>query len=388
MVGSGQTGHTITTTVATAAGDDIIVAFGDSGNHAFDGTSITDSAGNAYVADANVLQGTQADLDVYRAVQPTKALPVGSTISGSLAAGFTTARTGGLAIKVPAGSLASSPLDQEATNSGTGSPTAGPTAALAQADELVIGLVFWSNNSSTDTWAAETGFTNLGHFFGGSGTNWKGIGAEWQETSSTAAVSIAPTETTNGFAAAVVTYKVATGPTTVHGTASNVTSTPGQATGTARNHTFEGTASSSVVTAGAAAGTVRNHKFSGTASSLVAATGQATGSASPHAIHGTASGLTGTSGTATGSASTHTVHGTASSPVPSSGAAVGVASAHAIHGAAAGPTGTSGAATGVARTHTVSGSGSGSVTTIGHAVGNVVGASRAAYRRRPRPSVQ
>ena len=166
-------------------------------------------------------------------------------------------------------------------------------------------------------------------------------GAAATSTTAIVALNLAGGGTVSGTASNVTSAPgAATGVASNHqfsGTAAGPTAAPGAATGAATRHLFSGAASGNTTSPGAVTGTVQNHLFEGTASGPTGSSGAATGVASAHAVHGTAAGPTGTSGAASGAASTHTVSATAGGAVPAPGAATGVATPHAIQGQARGP---------------------------------------------------
>ena len=184
-------------------------------------SSVTDSQGQTWTVDASIVLGTTVAVAIASISSSTVHLVAGTdkvtaTLSG------TTSRTAYTVAKLTGGG-ATNGLDQAVTATGTLSPSKA-TAALAQADEIVIGAVAWTNTVGGDTMTADASSTLLDNETASSSPNFKYLGTQWQETSSTAAVTMAPTLTTGhgSWAMGVAAYKLpAAGATILLGSAAS-----------------------------------------------------------------------------------------------------------------------------------------------------------------------
>lgn len=188
----------VITTSATANVNDtiIVVISGSTGNTV---SSVTDSAGNTYVAD-KTQTGTNQNAFVYRATVTTQ-LPSGGTITISKGAALA---TGASAIAV-SGCATVSPLD--ATGSANGnSTTPSASASTTNANDIVIGMTAYQTFTLTQpggAWNALTGNTSQS-----SGkVDWA-----YQIVSVTGTYTYNPTlDLAAGWADIVVSYKAAAG---------------------------------------------------------------------------------------------------------------------------------------------------------------------------------
>lgn len=184
-------------------------------------SSVTDSQGQTWTVDASIVLGTTVAVAIASISSSTVHLVAGTdhvtaTLSG------TTSRTAYTVAKLTGGG-ATNGLDQAVTATGTLSPSKA-TAALAQADEIVIGAVAWTNTVGGDTMTADASSTLLDNETASNSPNFKYLGTQWQETSSTAAVTMAPTLTTGhgSWAMGVAAYKLpAAGATILLGSAAS-----------------------------------------------------------------------------------------------------------------------------------------------------------------------
>src|ERR1022692_3173876 len=144
------------TTGATApAGSTIVVAIYTGGSGGI--SSVSDGA-NTYTNIALVADGGGDVVELWCTANIAAPLASGSTISatGGTSFGFIAA------FYLP--TALASPLDVHVSGSGSGtSPTSGNTAATAQANEVVIGLVAGldASNTTAQAFTAPSGYTDL-----------------------------------------------------------------------------------------------------------------------------------------------------------------------------------------------------------------------------------
>jgi len=212
---SAQTSIVSALTVGASVGD--VVVFIASIGTAKQGTTPTDTKSNTWNLIAQPQSGTAASCNMWYSVI-SNALTTSDTI--------TTTWTGSVARRswtvLKCSGLTSTPLDKSGTaNAATAtSLSLTTTAAISQADELVLAAYGWDETASTTNavMSADTGYTLLDQeLAGGGGTNQIGVGVEWKETAATGVVTASPTmnETCAGLAGVIATFKVASaGPTT------------------------------------------------------------------------------------------------------------------------------------------------------------------------------
>lgn len=213
---TGQTAITAAFTGSASAGDLIIVVGGCSGGKDLSG-AITDSQSNGYTVatdgttTADILNGSNAGLWMAYSFLTTG---VTSLDSITMNLSGTTARTFYSIAKVTAGLITtSSPVDKVAATTGASSPAStGPTGTLSQTDNLVVGGVAWTASGAGATMTADSPYTLLDSESADAGSNHKFLAWEWQETSATTGVSMAPTlSSTGGWASVLVVFKAAGG---------------------------------------------------------------------------------------------------------------------------------------------------------------------------------
>lgn len=184
--------ETITTTAAIVSGNLVVVAFTTASNPLRTITGVSDGTNTYVKAFAINDAGPFFDLEVWykeNAAAVSSSASLTATLSGTAAGsnGF-----GGAAFQV-SGIIASSSIDKTATQAAvTASPTA-TTAALAQANELVVGASYTAD--STRTFTEASGYTNLFNFIGGTTSR---IGVGYKIVAATTAVTYNPTLSGSG----------------------------------------------------------------------------------------------------------------------------------------------------------------------------------------------
>ena len=165
--------------------------------------TVTDSSGNSYANNANVLDSSDTRTLVFSA-PVTTALTTSSTITVSFSTAAYYVNASALSV---GGLVASSPADKSATSTGTSTtPSVGPTATTSQASELLIGAFGLDISSGTPSFTAGSGYTALtANLISGA---W-GIYPEYQIVNATGAYSATGTFSggVQDWAAAIVTYK-------------------------------------------------------------------------------------------------------------------------------------------------------------------------------------
>lgn len=200
-----------TLTAGASIGDDVFFFCYAGGGKTL--SSVTDSAGgNTWVVDGTFNNaGATVAVGLARcklSTALTTSNTVTGTISGAAIPRFATV------FKLVGGNLAATPFDASATGGATpGSHvmTVGPTAALAQSDELAFGCYAWNESVAGTSMTADAPNAILDQGVSeNAGAAGRAGGIEWQETAATTAITDAPTSSTNAtvWVGQVLTYKV------------------------------------------------------------------------------------------------------------------------------------------------------------------------------------
>ena len=174
---SGATTLVLTTAADSAAGNLIVVFTGSSGGAATN--SITDSAGNSYVAGLSVSGG--ARFRPFHAIN-AKALPSGGTITVTFSSTSATKYVGAVSVS------GVSAIDQE--GAGATATSTAPTitsTALKSSSEIVFGMLEVSSGAA-DSFTEASGWTSNMAITNGSALRWA-----YKIVSSNSAVTYAPT---------------------------------------------------------------------------------------------------------------------------------------------------------------------------------------------------
>lgn len=164
-----------------------------------------DSAGNTYSAGAVTLSNTTG-VRIFSSVLAND-LPQGGTITVNYAA----AANQKMVIAMSVTGMSSSPFDQGATFTGTTATPSATTGTLAQADELIIGVVGMNGNSLS---AEDAAFTNFA-----TASLSSILHVAYRIVSATTAVAYAPTWGASVAAAEMVqAFKMLLPPTSMGGT--------------------------------------------------------------------------------------------------------------------------------------------------------------------------
>lgn len=182
-----------------AAGNSIIISAVGNAAHVI--TGVTDSAGNTYAVDVTNVAGSGnaiASAHNVNALTSGQIITVTMSASGDIAA--IASEFSGLAT--------SGTLDKTATGTGTSTtPATSATATTSQADELLIGSVIWSNNT---TFTQGASYTLVAQ--DQSTVNVRGNAQEYQIVSASGAyIADGTLSVSRQWAAAIATYKAAGG---------------------------------------------------------------------------------------------------------------------------------------------------------------------------------
>lgn len=206
---SSSTSITIPLTSGASVGDDVWAGFTFTAtSNTF--SSVTDTKSNTWTIDVNITSSNNDHLAFVHS-KLTTALTTSDTITGTVSLSST--RLTGSAFLVSGGAMASSPFDQTVNAAITTTAISiGPTATLAQPDELCFLLAHIKEAAAGETVTAGSGWTALSSAYAESGSNNFLAWVEWLETSSTAGVTGTGTisATPTSGRAAIMTYKVAT----------------------------------------------------------------------------------------------------------------------------------------------------------------------------------
>lgn len=204
----------LTTTAASAAGNTIIVPC-HVGSATVTITGVTDSVGNTYTKDNELLPATNQHIYIFRCSNAS-ALGSGGTITVTISSS-STAQRAIHAISV-SGLATSSAKDTSSTNEATSAVwTSGSTGTLAQNEELAVALAYVNSataNTADGSWP-ETQDTQIS-------TNRRFISV-YQITAATTALNATGTAGNAAWGAIVVTYKGGSSAATV--TADTATAT-------------------------------------------------------------------------------------------------------------------------------------------------------------------
>lgn len=202
------TNHPFVPTGTLTAGNLAILVFGSAGNITL---GASDNAGNTWAVSKQQTNGTSHTICIAWSL-----LTSNITTSNTVTATTSNAQTAAGGLWEFSGAAAS-PADQTAGTSGTSTtPTGGTTAALTQADELVI-AVFGAGQSAgaTVTVSPNAGYSqpSAGEWWLAAGTFQRNINAIYGNVNSTAAVTPGETLTissgTPAFAGATTTFMAA-----------------------------------------------------------------------------------------------------------------------------------------------------------------------------------
>jgi hypothetical protein len=164
--------------------------------------TVTDSAGNSYTKDADIVNSAPTRTLIFSA-RVTTALTTGNTITVSFGSSIRYKNASAFSVS----GLIASPKDQAATATGTNTtPSVGPTATTSQANELIIGAFGLDVSSGSPTFTAGANYTMLpANVVSGA---W-GIYPEYQIVNATGAYSASGTWSggVRDWSAAIVTYK-------------------------------------------------------------------------------------------------------------------------------------------------------------------------------------
>lgn len=209
---SGQTTIVCSLTTSANAGDDVWVFHSCRTQIE---TSIADTQSNTWSLDVKQNAGTDDHVGVAHSTLTTGLTAGTDTITITL--NGTTTRTTYTVAKVVSGGMASSPFDTSAVATGsTSSVSVGPTATLAQANELAFLAVAVNEAASGESITGGGSLTQLDTQSANAGSAFLLCWVGWQTTTVnsaltlTASVNTTPTQ----WAGFISTYKIASGGTT------------------------------------------------------------------------------------------------------------------------------------------------------------------------------
>jgi hypothetical protein len=190
--------QTITVTTATAPGDAIVVACGNSSAAGATISSVSDSKGNSYTAAIAAVTATEFGQPWTSGGQ--NALTTSDTITVTYST--TTGVKGAMAAGVPGAN--GTAVDQAGSgHASSTAPSATTAGTLSVAEEMAIGIIF--NNSAGGVPSGLGSFTSAGSFQSGSSPE---MTIAYQQVSATSAVTfsgtISPSNTWSAFVLTLV----------------------------------------------------------------------------------------------------------------------------------------------------------------------------------------